>query len=513
MNLPLRLQQSESAPTAYGQVVPDTHKPKENFIDEFTKVLFGPRDVLENLPNPIVGIRFALGDTEQMKLFCSKRLELVSRSALNMITLCWYQRRALRHGSEPSVINSMTSKWRTCLQAKVKDGEYHQSDTFNCYSLPPEIVSEAVNLLLQGGATERNKAKLHDSWTMDLNKYTTCVVEKIAAGQFDKTRTKEFVQSTVLPSLFQVAQLYENRFQPMSNKAPSEHEISIEWSRYPTSRKQRVTREDTANSEVPSDSPTPAVHDAHEDMFEAQVDRISNTSNIDTPARRKAQQLRFVHENAGTEVEKRNPLKRTHSMDPTHPQYQSILYQPEKASDDTGETGNKETLVSSLETKFGQLSLTDLKALLPHWIEQMRPERLEYAVYGSEPIPVWWPLDVQYVAPRNLNLSCKSRDHLHVLIICLYFFKLLRNWPRIFYYSTDRLTDSSVNKTGLQIFGENRNRLVNPSEAKRLCRKSLKRPSCTKTMSNCHSKVSMIPWKEKYSSSLPPQTQSNHSNH
>jgi hypothetical protein len=248
MNLPLQLNQSESASTALEHVVPDTNKPEDYALDERTKISFLPEDVSKNLSKPSVGIRFELSDTEQLELFCGKRLEFVSKKVLEIITSCWYERKELQHIPKPCVMNGLRAR----LRRLGKDGKYQQSAIFTCYSLYPAIVSQAVSLLLQGGATEHEEPKLHDSWIIDLEIHTRPVVDKIAASQFSrKVGTKTFVQSNVLPSLFHVAKLYEDLCQPMNNDSPSKHEIFIEWSQYLISRKQRVTREDTADSELP----------------------------------------------------------------------------------------------------------------------------------------------------------------------------------------------------------------------------------------------------------------------
>jgi hypothetical protein len=105
-----------------------------------------------------------------------------------------------------------------------------------------------VSLLLLGEATGHEEY----SWIKDLEEHTTPTVEKISTSQFStNVEVKEFVQKTVLPGLFHVAQLYEIFCQPMSKQGPSKYRIVIEWTLYCMPRKQKVTREETADSEVP----------------------------------------------------------------------------------------------------------------------------------------------------------------------------------------------------------------------------------------------------------------------
>lgn len=237
--MPLRSNETEPAPT----------DPKDYAFDEHTKIRFVPKDALKNLSKLTRYTRFTLSDAEQLKLFCRKRLMLLSKGVLEEITCCWYKRQESRQLSEPFI----KIGGRTRLHATGKKGEYHQSATFICYSLPPDIVSEAVGLLLEGGATEHNKAISHDSWIMDLEQHTTPIVEDMSASQFSENITKEFVKSKILSSLFYVAQLYENLCQQTSNGRLSNYETIIEWSQYSILRKEGVKRENTADSELPQE--------------------------------------------------------------------------------------------------------------------------------------------------------------------------------------------------------------------------------------------------------------------
>jgi hypothetical protein len=157
-------------------------------------------------------------------------------------------------------------------------------------------------------------------------------------------------------------------------------------------------------------------------MFEVQVDRISCALlNMDTSAREKPQYVHSMHENADIKLLKHKPLKNTHSLAPSLPENVLIAYEPE-ASVETAEASSKENLVLYFNTTFDQLPKRDLIKMLPLWILQMKPERHQYGSYGSRPIPVWWPCNVPYKNPRDLDKLCKSRNHLSISLCCLCLF-------------------------------------------------------------------------------------------
>jgi hypothetical protein len=311
MDLPLQLTQNEAASMASRHVAPEINKPEDCAFDDNTEIIFMPKDASRSLINPTASRSFELDDTEQLKVFYSKRLEFISKSVLVRITSCWYQRRALRGTSKRCKVNSS----RSHLSGKQKEGEYHQSATFPCYLLPSDIVSEAVDLLLHGGATEYNRAS--SSWIMDLENHTKPVVDKISPGQFSRNDVvKPFVRSNVLPSLFYVAKRYEDLCQPMSNDSPFRYKAVVQWSEYYIPKRLKVKQEDTADGNVlllpvqeasmtrydstvhrPNDSPTPdyspikfenqhAAHNLHEgEIVRASVQMVFGPSSAVTPIR------------------------------------------------------------------------------------------------------------------------------------------------------------------------------------------------------------------------------------
>jgi hypothetical protein len=126
MNLSLRSNQSESVRAAVENVEPDTNKPEDYAFDEPTKIFFVPKHVSTNFSKPSTGMRFDLGDTEQLKVFYTTRLELISKSVLERITSCWHKRKRLR------CISTLgeEKESRASLRKLTKDGKYHKSAIF-----------------------------------------------------------------------------------------------------------------------------------------------------------------------------------------------------------------------------------------------------------------------------------------------------------------------------------------------------------------------------------------------
>jgi hypothetical protein len=126
-----------------------------------------------------------------------------------------------------------------------------------------------------------------------------------------------------------------------------------------------------------------------EDMFEVQLDRISNIL-------RTLQQPRSVQDEADT-PENRNDLKRTYSMSKEPPAIMSVDI-------------DEESLVSFFMTRLHSVPLWYLRDTLPRWIGEM-PFR---AIYRSNKTPQWWPAEVPYKAASKLEKECKLLDHLDV---------------------------------------------------------------------------------------------------